>query len=126
MSYQPKTGAACACKPGAQRDNCPACEGTGQVINFAAIHARKTSKHGTPDWADDARFYFQFAADNDRNGNPRRVFGFYDERANLIGAVDEDYSGLPAWARERTRNGTLFDGGRIPVPASFRRELLAP
>ncbi len=92
---QPKTGAACHCKPNA------------------------------PAWASAARFYFQFAADNDRNGNPRRVFAFYDDRANLIGAVDEGYIGLPAWARERTRNGTLFDGGRIPVPASFRRELLA-
>ena len=27
--YQPKTGAACGCKRGVQRDNCPACEGHG-------------------------------------------------------------------------------------------------
>ena len=40
MSYQPKTGAACSCKPGQQRDNCPQCEGTGQRIDFAAIRAR--------------------------------------------------------------------------------------
>lgn len=38
--YQPKTGAACSCRPGVQRDNCPACEGTGQCIDFAAIRAR--------------------------------------------------------------------------------------
>lgn len=38
--YQPKTGRACSCKPGIQRDNCPACEGTGMMIDFAAIRAR--------------------------------------------------------------------------------------
>ncbi len=39
--YQPKTGAPCSCKRGVQRDNCPNCEGTGQVIDFAAIRARR-------------------------------------------------------------------------------------
>ncbi len=38
--YQPKTGARCGCKRGQQRDNCPACEGTGFAIDFAAIRAR--------------------------------------------------------------------------------------
>lgn len=38
--YQPKTGAKCGCKRGVQRDNCPTCEGTGQVINFQAIRNR--------------------------------------------------------------------------------------
>jgi hypothetical protein len=38
--YQPKTGAKCGCRPGQQRDNCPNCEGTGQVIDFVAIRAR--------------------------------------------------------------------------------------
>lgn len=38
--YQPKTGTACSCRPGVQRDNCPTCEGTGRVIDFAAIRAR--------------------------------------------------------------------------------------
>ena len=38
--YQPKTGAPCSCKRGIERDNCPACEGTGQRIDFAAIRAR--------------------------------------------------------------------------------------
>jgi len=37
-AWQPKTGQACSCKPGVQRDNCPQCEGTGQRIDFAAIH----------------------------------------------------------------------------------------
>lgn len=41
MEYQPKTGAPCSCKRGVQRDNCPNCEGTGQVIDFAAIRARR-------------------------------------------------------------------------------------
>jgi len=38
--YQPKTGQPCGCKPGQQRDNCPACEGTGMRIDFAAIRAK--------------------------------------------------------------------------------------
>lgn len=37
--YQPKTGTACSCRPGWQRDNCTKCEGTGQVIDFKAIRA---------------------------------------------------------------------------------------
>lgn len=35
--YQPKTGVPCSCKPGVQRDNCPACEGTGMRIDFTEI-----------------------------------------------------------------------------------------
>ena len=38
-SYQPKTGVRCSCKRGVERDNCPTCEGTGMVIDFAAIRA---------------------------------------------------------------------------------------
>ena len=41
VEYQPKTGQPCHCKPGQHRDNCPACEGTGMQIDFAAIRARK-------------------------------------------------------------------------------------
>ena len=41
QQYQPKTGAKCGCRPGIHRDNCPNCEGTGQVIDFAAIRARR-------------------------------------------------------------------------------------
>jgi hypothetical protein len=47
--YQPKTGARCSCKRGVQRDNCPICEGTGWVIDFASIlarnRARKEARH---------------------------------------------------------------------------------
>lgn len=39
-AYQPKTGQPCGCKRGIERDNCPACEGTGRRIDFAAIRAR--------------------------------------------------------------------------------------
>jgi hypothetical protein len=39
-SYQPKTGQPCGCKKGIMRNNCPACEGTGWRIDFAAIRAR--------------------------------------------------------------------------------------
>ncbi len=40
VEYQPKTGAKCSCKTGIQRDNCPTCEGTGMVIDFAKIRNR--------------------------------------------------------------------------------------
>lgn len=39
-AYQPKTGAVCECRRGVQRDNCSNCEGTGMMIDFAAIRAR--------------------------------------------------------------------------------------
>lgn len=38
--YQPKTGAACGCRRGVQRDNCSACEGTGRAIDFRQIRNR--------------------------------------------------------------------------------------
>jgi hypothetical protein len=38
-AYQPKTGAKCTCKRGVQRDNCPVCEGTGWVVDFAKVRA---------------------------------------------------------------------------------------
>jgi len=40
IEYQPKTGQPCGCKPGQMRNNCPACEGTGMKIDFAAIRNR--------------------------------------------------------------------------------------
>lgn len=36
----PKTGAICSCKRGNQRDNCPRCEGTGMVIDFATLRVQ--------------------------------------------------------------------------------------
>ena len=39
--YQPKTGKACGCKRGVERDNCSTCEGTGMCIDFKAIRDRK-------------------------------------------------------------------------------------
>lgn len=42
--YSPKTGAVCSCKKGVERDNCPQCEGTGQVIDFAAIHRAREQR----------------------------------------------------------------------------------
>lgn len=48
--YQPKTGAPCFCKRGVQRDNCPSCEGTGMMIDFARIRA--TNEQRTADKID--------------------------------------------------------------------------
>lgn len=42
--FQPKTGEPCSCRPGQQRDNCPACEGTGQKVDFKKIREAKASK----------------------------------------------------------------------------------
>lgn len=47
MSYQPKTGQTCGCKPGIQRDNCPSCEGTGRRIDFCAIRERDALREQT-------------------------------------------------------------------------------
>lgn len=47
-AYQPKTGARCSCKRGVTRDNCPACEGTGMMIDFVAIRARNASRETKP------------------------------------------------------------------------------
>lgn len=41
--HAPKTGARCSCKRGVQRDNCPACEGTGFCIEFGLIMARRNA-----------------------------------------------------------------------------------
>lgn len=46
--YQPKTGQACSCRRGQERDNCPACEGTGQRVDFAAIRAAAKQAKGGP------------------------------------------------------------------------------
>ena len=42
--YQPKTGAKCYCKRGAERDNCPNCEGTGWIVDFRAIRERNNKR----------------------------------------------------------------------------------
>lgn len=43
MAYSPKTGAACGCRRGMERDNCAACEVTGRQIDFKAIRARNAA-----------------------------------------------------------------------------------
>ena len=42
--FSPKTGEFCHCKKGTQRDNCQDCEGTGMIIDFAAIR-KVTAAH---------------------------------------------------------------------------------
>ena len=56
-SYQPKTGAACSCRRGQQRDNCPECEGTGWRIDFAAIRANTQAvTTANKEWIKDAQY----------------------------------------------------------------------
>jgi hypothetical protein len=50
--YQPKTGERCGCRRGIERDNCAACEGTGQRIDFKAIRARKLEPAAAPEPVD--------------------------------------------------------------------------
>lgn len=64
MAYQPKTGAACYCKRGIERDNCPNCEGTGQVIDFAAIRARHQTPKPEPVTVDQLRGGYYDDADS--------------------------------------------------------------
>lgn len=45
--YQPKTGARCLCRPGVIRDNCTLCEGTGWIIDFAAIRRAAATTRAT-------------------------------------------------------------------------------
>jgi len=40
----PVTGAACGCRRGLERDNCPNCEGTGRAIDWRAFHAAKRER----------------------------------------------------------------------------------
>lgn len=48
FSYQPKTGARCTHRNSQERDNCPRCEGTGMVIDFAVIRARNQKPKPDP------------------------------------------------------------------------------
>jgi hypothetical protein len=45
MTYTPRTGRRCACRPGLERDNCPRCEGAGWVIDFARIHRARRARN---------------------------------------------------------------------------------
>lgn len=38
--------------------------------------------------------YINLAADNDTNGNPRRIFVIFDEDGEILDCIDEGYSGL--------------------------------
>lgn len=41
------------------------------------------------------KFCQHLRADNDTNGNPRRLYVVYDERGNVLQVIDEGYRGLP-------------------------------
>jgi hypothetical protein len=66
-AYQPKTGERCSCLPGVYRDNCPACEGTGWVIDFSAIRAAMDAPEPEPI---DPHGYRDAYGAEDADGNP--------------------------------------------------------
>jgi hypothetical protein len=49
----PRTGNACGCKRGIERDNCPQCEGTGRAIDWRAYHAKRREGEAMPRTAAD-------------------------------------------------------------------------
>lgn len=62
------------------------------------------------------------AADNDRNGNPRRCFVVFDRDANTIAAIDEGYEGTHALT-SCYPNARILPH-RVPTTASYYREIL--
>ena len=45
---------------------------------------------------DSPKFVQHLAADNDSNGNPRRVWAVYGDRGEIVTAIDEGYGNLPS------------------------------
>jgi len=65
-----------------------------------------------------ATMYQHLRCKNDKNGNPRRVFVFYDASGAIVNAIDEGYSGRP----ERCRG--LVELPSFNIMPAERRELL--
>jgi hypothetical protein len=119
--YQPKTGQPCTCKPGAQRDNCPQCEGTGQRIDFKAI--REQNKKGS------ATAVFETPITNVGPGTEahdeanQRTEGYKDEKdvpkavinsAPIGIALDE--TGVPRRPEEERKGKSAAYGDRRDFP----------
>lgn len=51
MTHTLPTLGPCPCRPGLERDNCPACEGTGQQIDWPEYHRRKREEARDADTA---------------------------------------------------------------------------
>ncbi len=65
-----------------------------------------------------ATMYQHLRCTNDNNGNPRRVFVFYDAAGGIVAVEDEGYRGTPAACRGLVQLPTIET-----YPAE-RRELL--
>lgn len=66
-------------------------------------------------------YVLHLAADNDRNGNPRRCFVIFDEEGRTIETIDEGYEGDRAWIKKYPGARPL---GRFATTPAQRRELL--
>lgn len=90
--YQPKTGAKCSCRPGVQRDNCPQCEGTGWVIDFRAIRAKRffTHKDTLEKLCTHRQYYAQFVTEG-----VKRYVASAIGTERLLASKDEHLNDIP-------------------------------
>lgn len=66
-------------------------------------------------------YVLHLAAENDINGNPKRVFVVYDDTGNIVETINEGYIGASAWYKKYPNAISL---GRYPTTKSEVRELL--
>jgi hypothetical protein len=62
--------------------------------------------------------YQHLTAQNDRNGNPRRLYLVMDADGNIMDAIDEGYAGCPRWLRD------LIQLPSIEIQPKTYREML--
>ncbi len=65
--------------------------------------------------------FIHLRAQNDTNGNPRRVFVVFNEDGNIIEAIDEGYRGQAAVTKKYP--GLPNGGSFITTPAEYRHLL---
>lgn len=82
--------------------------------NAPRVHPVVRAAHVTQHWR----------ADNDSNGNPRRIYMVWDRDGRLIAALDEGYSGFPRALSDKQRSGRLIDLGSVNIANSEYRSTL--
>lgn len=59
-------------------------------------------------------------ANNDRNGNPRRIFVGFNGHGHVLITTDEGYAGRPQWLRDLNDRGVWETSIDVPV-SEWRR-----